>query len=322
LANALGQALGQQRQQRIGEQKAQAIKLQEDFKTSGAQALRIRDIPNFMTQRKELAIMAQNEIKQGGDPTIWIDALNASTPDELNLALTRTATAAGNADELIAKGLAADEAQFEPVTDAEGNVIAQRNTQTGQVVSDPRAGQIAKRAAEKDKVDAAAVKQDLKATEDQFERSQKLRNELTRTNVEFRKVESAFERVKASVGGTAAGDLSLVFNYMKMLDPGSTVREGEFANAQNSAGVPGRIQSFYNNILEGTRLNPKQRKDFFGRAEDLFASAEGLNKKNEDKIVSIGKQFKIPKELILGPENDLTPEEQAEFDQLRQELGE
>jgi hypothetical protein len=62
-----------------------------------------------MTQRKELAIMAQNEIKKGGDPTIWIEALNASTPDELNLALTRTATAAGNADELIAKGLAADD---------------------------------------------------------------------------------------------------------------------------------------------------------------------------------------------------------------------
>jgi len=37
---------------------------------------------------------------------------------------------------------------------------------------------------------------------------------------------------------------------MKILDPGSVVREGEFATAQNSAGIPERIRAKYNRNTE------------------------------------------------------------------------
>ena len=47
---------------------------------------------------------------------------------------------------------------------------------------------------------------------------------------------------------TAAGDLSLIFKYMKMLDPGSTVREGEFANAENAKGIEDSLRALYNKI--------------------------------------------------------------------------
>jgi hypothetical protein len=163
------------------------------------------------------------------------------------------------------------------------------------------------------------IETELKASKSEFDQAQKLRNELTKSSSEFKKVESAFERVKASTGGTAASDLSLVFNFMKMNDPGSTVREGEFATAQNSAGVPGRIVSLYNNLLEGTRLNPEQRADFSNQSKNLFESAEKLKTRDEKKILSIGEQFGIKKSLILGeePEDELTPEEQAELEQLR-----
>jgi len=71
----------------------------------------------------------------------------------------------------------------------------------------------------------------------------------------------------------APADLSLIFNFMKMQDPGSTVNTGEFANAQNAAGVPDRIRNIYNNLLTGARLNPTQRKAFRGQAENLFKAA-------------------------------------------------
>ena len=59
---------------------------------------------------------------------------------------------------------------------------------------------------------------------------------------------------------------------MKMLDPGSVVREGEFANAQNSAGVPDQIKAQYNRIINGERLAENTRKDFIRTAQDLYAT--------------------------------------------------
>ncbi len=71
---------------------------------------------------------------------------------------------------------------------------------------------------------------------------------------------------------TAQNDLSLIFAYMKMLDPGSVVREGEFANAQNTAGVPDQVRNLYNRAATGQRLNAEQRKQFTSTAAGIYGS--------------------------------------------------
>lgn len=65
-------------------------------------------------------------------------------------------------------------------------------------------------------------------------------------------------------------DVALIFNFMKMLDPGSVVRESEFATAANAATVPDRIRDVYNLTLKGYRLTPEQRKNFITQAHDMF----------------------------------------------------
>ena len=80
---------------------------------------------------------------------------------------------------------------------------------------------------------------------------------------------------------TAQNDLSLIFAYMKMLDPGSVVREGEFANAQNTAGVPDQIRNLYNRAATGQRLNSDQRKEFTNTAGGIYQS----RKRRYDQIV-------------------------------------
>jgi hypothetical protein len=74
--------------------------------------------------------------------------------------------------------------------------------------------------------------------------------------------------------------LSLIFGYMKMLDPSSTVREGEFANAQNAGGIETKVQAAYNNALNGQRLTEEQRADFLNQAKGLYQS----EKTNIDNI--------------------------------------
>ena len=104
-----------------------------------------------------------------------------------------------------------------------------------------------------------------------IDNEQKIRAEFIKGADEFVKVRDAYGRVQASAKDpSAAGDLALIFSYMKILDPGSVVREQEFANAQNAAGVPDQVRNMYNKVLRGERLAPNQRNDFSGRAGKLY----------------------------------------------------
>jgi len=73
----------------------------------------------------------------------------------------------------------------------------------------------------------------------------------------------------ASKDPSAAGDLALIFTFMKILDPGSVVKETEFANAQNAAGVDDRVRNAWNRTLSGERLSAAQRADFLRQAQGL-----------------------------------------------------
>lgn len=100
----------------------------------------------------------------------------------------------------------------------------------------------------------------------------RFRKEYNDQTQPYQTVKSAYGRVLSS-DDSAVGDLSLIFGYMKMLDPGSVVREGEFATAQNAAGVPERIMNIYNKLITGERLNASQRNSFKGQAKNLYSSA-------------------------------------------------
>ena len=127
-----------------------------------------------------------------------------------------------------------------------------------------------------------------------------LRSEYQKKSKEFDGVNRAFQRISDSgVDPSGAGDMALIFNYMKMLDPGSTVREGEFATAQNAAAVPDVLRAKFNKVMDGQFLSPVQRKDFLDRAGKLYKGQVGIQK-------SVNKSFnKIIKNQGLNSENIL-----------------
>jgi hypothetical protein len=96
-----------------------------------------------------------------------------------------------------------------------------------------------------------------------------LRKEFNQESKYFKGIAQSFGKVLAT-DPTAAGDVSLIFAYMKMLDPGSVVREGEQATAQNAAGVPARVINLYNRVVTGERLLPDQRADFRKQAQNIY----------------------------------------------------
>jgi len=136
-------------------------------------------------------------------------------------------------------------------------------------------------------------------TQKQFDNTNKLIANAKRDKRvdDFIKVSSSFDRV-GSASPNAAGDLALVFSFMKMLDPGSVVREGEQALARNAAGVPERIRTTYNNILEGETLSPKQRDQFKGEARRVLDASRLQAQKAVDPIKTQASRFNIRPESI------------------------
>lgn len=81
---------------------------------------------------------------------------------------------------------------------------------------------------------------------------------------DFRKARTQFNALRDTAlnpRATAQDDIAVIFQFMKTLDPTSTVREGEFATAQNAAGVPDTIRNAFNKAVNGERLSPEQRKN-------------------------------------------------------------
>lgn len=106
--------------------------------------------------------------------------------------------------------------------------------------------------------------------------------------------------------GSGAGDLSVVFSYMKVLDPTSTVREGEFATAENSAGVPAKVTSIYNKLLNGERLTPKQRRDFVSMSKSLFQAVEPEQAERVRQYTNLAHQYGVPVDMVVySPYGDL-----------------
>ena len=123
-----------------------------------------------------------------------------------------------------------------------------------------------------------------------FEVADKLRDEYTKQSQDFVDVRDAFRKIN-SASPTPAGDMSLIFGYMKMLDPGSTVREGEFANAENAAGIPERVRQQYNKALKGDKLTGSQRLDFKKEAANVYQAQLSSQQSLMGRYTGLANQF-------------------------------
>ena len=130
-----------------------------------------------------------------------------------------------------------------------------------------------------------------------------LRKEWTNLTKDYRDIGNMWAKIReAGTNPTAANDMAMIFGYMKILDPGSVVREGEFANARNAAGVPDRVRNLYNQAKDGTMLNPDQRQAFlqsaYGAVKSQIPVLQGL----EGQFRNIAAADNLdPNRIIINP---------------------
>lgn len=156
---------------------------------------------------------------------------------------------------------------------------------------------------------------------------------------QFEEVSVSFDKLqRAAKDPSPAGDMALIFGFMKMQDPGSSVREGEYASAQNAGSVDAKVRNAYNSILNGQRLTPEQRADFLKQGANAFGAHEsryraqadryrGLAGDRADDVIRVGGQKPAAVSAAGmqlgddGSQSGLTPGEQAEWERLNKKYG-
>jgi hypothetical protein len=150
-----------------------------------------------------------------------------------------------------------------------------------------------------------AMKLDLGAGQKGFENTTRLKSDFRSEPVykAHEEMKAAYGQIASSLAqATPIGDTAAATKIMKLLDPGSVVRESELGMAMAATGLLDRVANYAQNIIKGTKLTPAQRKEFMQLGDALYkASVDEYNKKRGE-YKSLGQSYGLNTDVALGAE--------------------
>lgn len=101
---------------------------------------------------------------------------------------------------------------------------------------------------------------------------------------DFSDMKSAYGQVVSALDqGTPIGDVAGATKVMKLLDPGSVVRESELGLAMQASGRMDRLKNYFENWSSGRKLTPTQIQDFKALSNELYSAAgQAYNQKRKE----------------------------------------
>lgn len=129
----------------------------------------------------------------------------------------------------------------------------------------------------------------------------RMADDFNRDTKTHNQVLDAYKNLQAiSTRTDTMSDMAMIFSYMKMLDPTSVVREGEFANVQNAAGIPDRVRNMYNRAMTGNFLNAGQRGEILGTAGNIATQHEKSMNQYVNQYTSKAQRRGLNPENVTG----------------------
>lgn len=136
-----------------------------------------------------------------------------------------------------------------------------------------------------------------------FEQEEKLRKEFQVRNKVYGELGTTYSNIESSSKAKSGpGDIALITGFMKMLDPGSVVRETEFATARDTAGLYTRLENSLKKAESGQFLQPKQREEFVNLAKQYLDSAQKKSGEDRKALGVVVKNYKLNPDNVFGPE--------------------
>lgn len=154
------------------------------------------------------------------------------------------------------------------------------------------------------------------------------RKEYIGASKEFKDVSRAYSKIHKALNKknpAPSDDMAAVYSLIKLYDPNTGVREGEYAKAEQLKGVPEWLGSQYNKTVQGNFLTPTMRQQMTKTAKDLYTSEKEANKKIVSQYKALSERAGLNPENVLldynasEDEEELTQEqrERARYEQLK-----
>ncbi len=135
-----------------------------------------------------------------------------------------------------------------------------------------------------------------------FEAEGKLADDHRAQSKTFVGIRDAYKRLSAALPNattSAAATLAGATTFMKLLDPGSVVRESELGMALAATGAFDRAANYFNTLQNGKVLTASQAKDFQNIADQLYKAAEQSQSQiDRDFTERAGRYGLNPKNII------------------------
>jgi hypothetical protein len=117
----------------------------------------------------------------------------------------------------------------------------------------------------------------------------------------YGEMQSAYGQINDSLKSESpAGDLAAATKFMKLLDPGSVVRESELGMAMAASGALDRAKNYAQMRISGTKLTPDQRKDFQDLSTQLYSTATGAYNQKRGEFEQMGNDYGLNAGRALG----------------------
>ena len=152
-----------------------------------------------------------------------------------------------------------------------------------------------------------------------FDNTLKLRGDFRSEPIykAHQEVQSAYSQIKAALEqASPASDLAAATKIMKLLDPGSVVRESELGMAMNATGALDRLTHYASNIANGTKLTPNQRKDFRTLADNLYGESVKQYNGKRSEYQGISERNGLNVQDVLGNESPMPAAKPGNVDSL------
>ena len=159
-------------------------------------------------------------------------------------------------------------------------------------------------------LELAALESGTGDPKEKFTQEEKIRKEWQGRSKMYGELGGIYSNLKASADAkNGPGDIALITGFMKMLDPGSVVRETEFATARNTAGLFEQLKNQAQKIQSGQLfdLDSKQRGEYVALAKQYLDAAEKKASQEKKDLGIVVKNYKLNPENVFGAEQAPPP---------------
>lgn len=187
-----------------------------------------------------------------------------------------------------------------PITQSADNAATQATSRANNAatVGASLANAAAVREAAKLQADATRAAASTKRDQDT---EMKLADDYRTQSKGFKEAKDAYSQLSATLGSATtspAATLAAATKFMKILDPGSVVRESELGMALAASGVIDRALNYFSTLQSGQKLTPTQAADFKKVSQQIYEAAQTVQRDIDKDYQAKAKGYGLRPEMV------------------------